>query len=192
MTPLLILASASPRRTALLQQIRVPHRVQPVDIDESPLPAEAPADYVQRLAAAKAQTLWGRLALDERLPVLGADTTVALGDTMFGKPRDRDAGLKILEQLSGRTHRVYTAVALCRAEGTDIRLNVSEVSFRRLSAAEREAYWSSGEPQDKAGAYAVQGLAAAFITRVCGSYSGVMGLPLAEIAEMLSAMGWSI
>lgn len=189
---LLILASASPRRSQLLSQIRVAHRVQPAQIDESPLPGEAPVDYVRRLAAGKARTLWQQPASDERLPVLGADTTVALGEIMFGKPRDRDEGLHMLEQLAGRTHRVYTAVSLCWAGGAETRVNVSEVSFRPLSLREREAYWASGEPQDKAGGYAVQGLAAAFITHLSGSYSGVMGLPLAETAELLRAIGWSI
>lgn len=190
--PIVILASASPRRSALLQQIHIPHRVQAVDIDESQLRGEAPADYVGRLAAAKAQALWQRLSMEERLPVLGADTTVALGEAIFGKPQDREDGIRMLAELSGRTHRVYTAVALYSAGGLESRLSVSEVTFRALSSAEREAYWASGEPRDKAGGYAVQGLGAAFITRIEGSYSGVMGLPLAETAELLEKIGWSI
>lgn len=190
--PRLILASASPRRSALLDQLRVAHRVQPAQVDESPRPNEPPVAYVARLAADKAQTLWKQLPPNERLPVLGADTAVAVGDTLFGKPVDREDGLRMLAALSGRTHHVYTAVTLRHSQGVDSRLSVSEVTFRELTVAEREAYWETGEPQDKAGGYAVQGLAAAFITRISGSYSGVMGLPLAETAELLSCIGWSI
>lgn len=188
----IILASASPRRSELLRQLRVRHRIQPVHIDESAASGEAPAAYVMRLAEAKAEALWRLLTPDQRLPVLGADTTVALNDTLFGKPRDRADGLGMLAELTGRTHRVYTAVALRSGQGLESRLSVSNVTFKALSAVEREAYWASGEPGDKAGGYAVQGLAAAFITRLEGSYSGVMGLPLAETAELLGRIGWSM
>lgn len=188
----IILASASPRRSELLRQIRVQHRIQPVHIDESAASGEAPAVYVVRLAEAKAEALWRLLTPDQRLPVLGADTTVALDNTLFGKPRDRADGLGMLAELAGRTHRVYTAVALRSEQGLESRLSVSSVTFKALSAAEREAYWASGEPGDKAGSYAVQGLAAAFITRLEGNYSGVMGLPLAETAELLGRIGWSM
>lgn len=188
----ILLASASPRRSALLRQIFMPHQVRVANIDETRLAAESPADYVVRLACAKAQKVWERLKADEMTPVLGADTTVALDDEIFGKPCDRDEGLAMLRRLAGRTHQVYTAVALCHAAKTSYRLSRSEVSFRELSAADCEAYWNSGEPQDKAGGYAVQGLAAAFITDIKGSYSGVMGLPLAETAELLSQVGWSL
>lgn len=188
----IILASASPRRSELLRQIGVSHRIQPVHLDESVVSGEAPDAYVARLAASKAETLWTRLAAEERSPVLGADTTVVLDRTIFGKPRDRADGLRMLAELAGRSHRVYTAVALRSNLGLEAKLNVSTVTFRALSAAEREAYWASGEPQDKAGGYAVQGLAAAFITRIEGSYSGIMGLPLAETAELLSSIGWSM
>jgi septum formation protein len=182
---LIYLASASPRRSQLLDQIGVTHRVQPVDIDESCLRSERPADYVSRLAAAKAKALWERLPVTERLPVLGSDTTVALGAEIFGKPQDRDHGLAMLQRLSGRTHQVFTAVALCSSQGCDLRLSISDVTFGTLSAEECAAYWATGEPLGKAGGYAVQGRAAAFITHIAGSYSGVMGLPLAETAELL-------
>jgi septum formation protein len=183
--PLIYLASASPRRRQLLDQIRVPHAVRPVDLDESRLEGELPADYVCRLAAAKARALWDRLSVDERLPVLGADTTVALGTAIFGKPRDRDESVAMLLRLAGRTHDVLTAVALYSSAGCEVRLSRSEVTFGTLSEHECTAYWESGEPRDKAGGYAVQGLAATFITRIAGSYSGIMGLPLAETAQLL-------
>lgn len=186
------LASASPRRSALLRQIFVPHQILIPNVDESRLEGESPADYVVRLARAKAQRIWERLKPDERRPVLAADTTVALGDEIFGKPGDRAEGTAMLQRLADGTHQVYTAIALAHAEGMEHALSVSEVSFRKLSAAECQAYWNSGEPQDKAGGYAVQGLAASFITRIAGSYSGVMGLPLAETAQLLSRVGWSL
>lgn len=186
------LASASPRRSALLRQIFVPHQILIPNIDESRLAGENPADYVVRLARAKAQRIWDRLKPDERKPVLAADTTVALGDEIFGKPANRAEGTAMLQRLSGRTHQVYTAIAVAHVDGVAHALSVSEVSFRTLSQAECQAYWNSGEPQDKAGGYAVQGLAAAFITRLSGSYSGVMGLPLAETAQLLTRVGWSL
>jgi septum formation protein len=193
---LIYLASASPRRSQLLDQIGVSHRVYPVDIDESRIGAESPADYVSRLAVAKAQALWERLPASERLPVLGSDTTVALGQEIFGKPQDRDEGIAMLRRLAGRTHQVFTAVALCCADSSqpcDLRLSMSEVTFGTLTEAECAAYWASGEPQGKAGGYAVQGLAAVFITRIAGSYSGIMGLPLAEMAQLLKkAVGYRL
>jgi septum formation protein len=186
------LASASPRRSALLRQIFVPHQVLIPNIDESRLPDETPADYVVRLARAKAQRIWDRLKAEERRPVLAADTTVALGDEIFGKPVDRADGMAMLQRLAGRTHHVYTGIAVASSERIEDALSVSEVEFRSLTPAECQAYWNSGEPQDKAGGYAVQGLAAAFITRISGSYSGVMGLPLAQTAQLLAAAGWSL
>jgi len=190
------LASASPRRSALLRQIFVPHQILIPNIDESRLPAESPADYVVRLARAKAQHIWSRLKPEAIKPVLAADTTVALrtdvGEEIFGKPADRTEGVTMLQRLAGRSHLVYTAVALAHPGGLEHGLSVSEVTFRALSAAECQAYWESGEPQDKAGGYAVQGLAAAFITGLSGSFSGVMGLPLAETAQLLSRVGWSL
>ena len=186
------LASASPRRSALLRQIFVPHQILIPNVDESRQPGESPADYVVRLARAKAQRIWERLKPDERKPVLAADTTVALGDEIFGKPVDRADGVAMLQRLSGRIHQVFTAVAVCHAEGLQSALSVSEVTFRALTLADCQAYWNSGEPQDKAGGYAVQGLAAAFITRLSGSFSGVMGLPLAETTQLLAPLGWSL
>lgn len=190
--PLIYLASASPRRSALLNQVGIPHAIRAVDIDESVAAGESPRDYVVRLAAQKAKTLWDRLDPSERLPVLGADTTVALDEEIMGKPRDEADGTRMLERLSSRTHRVYTAVALQHEHGCETQLSVSEVSFRALEADEIRAYWQSGEPQDKAGAYAVQGLAALFIERISGSFSGIMGLPLFETGELLRSIGWRL
>lgn len=184
--PLIYLASASPRRSALLTQIGIAHRVAPVAVDESVTSAETPETYVTRLAALKADTLWRRLTEPERLPVLGSDTTVVVDDHILGKPADEAECVRMLQLLSGRTHQVLTAVALRSAAGSDVRLNVSEVTFRNLSMAEMRGYWRTGEPADKAGGYAVQGRAAIFISRISGSYSGIMGLPLFETAQLLA------
>jgi septum formation protein len=190
--PLIYLASASPRRSALLTQIGVSHRVRPTNLDESRRNAEHPGSYVQRLAREKARAAWSGLLPAERLPVLAADTTVAVDADILGKPADEQDAVRMLSQLSGRSHQVYTGLALIYANGTREALSVSEVQFRELSLAEMRAYWRTGEPADKAGAYAVQGLAAAFIEHIAGSYSGIMGLPLFETTELLSHIGWSI
>lgn len=187
--PLIWLASASPRRSALLSQIGIAHTVRPVDLDEDRFNAESPADYVMRLAKAKADALWTTLEPSQRRPVLGSDTTVALGEEVLVKPADRADGLRMLERLSGRTHQVYTAVAVRHACGCEARLSVSNVTMRSLSAAEMAAYWDTGEPADKAGAYGIQGLAAVFIERIEGSYSGIVGLPLFETGELLRMIG---
>lgn len=183
------LASASPRRSALLTQIGIPHQVRPVDLDESIAPEETPADYVMRLARAKAEALWTRLEERERRPVLGSDTTVALGAQMLAKPRDRADAIRMLRDLSGRTHQVYTAVAIRHGGGCDARLSVSDVTMRTLGDDEIAAYWTTGEPADKAGAYGIQGKAAVFIERISGSYSGIVGLPLFETGELLRMSG---
>jgi septum formation protein len=143
------------------------------------------------LAQLKAEALWDQLPPESRLPVLGADTTVALGKLMLGKPANSVESRAMLEQLSGRTHQVFTAVALRSEAGCEARVSVSNVTFRDLSPREMEAYAATPEPLDKAGGYAVQGLAAVFITRIAGSYSGIMGLPLSETAELLAAIGWA-
>ena len=185
-SPLVCLASVSPRRRELLAQIGVPYRVVGADIDESVRSGEAPRDYVLRMARQKALTVRER---GETLPVLAADTTVVLDNTIFGKPLDRDDGLAMLGRLSGRTHEVMTAVALANSRDVTLRLSVSTVRFRGLSPEECAAYWETGEPRDKAGGYAVQGAAAVFIESLSGSYSGVMGLPLFETGELLRAAG---
>lgn len=188
-TPLLVLASASPRRRELLAQIGLACRVRPVDIDESPRAGEAPDEYVLRLAREKARTAWQRHATDDELPVLGSDTTVVLDGRMLGKPSDADEAEDMLARLSGHTHEVLTAVAVVRDKREAAALSRSRVTFRVTTPAERAAYVASGEPQDKAGAYAIQGLGAIFVERLEGSYSGVMGLPLYETGRLLSGFG---
>ena len=185
-SPLVCLASVSPRRRELLTQIGVPHTIVGADIDESVRSGEAPRDYVLRMARQKALTVRER---GETLPVLAADTTVVLDNNIFGKPHDRDDGLAMLGRLSGRTHEVLTAVALASTRDVTLRLSVSTVRFRGLSPQECAAYWDTGEPCDKAGGYAIQGAAAVFIESLSGSYSGVMGLPLFETGELLRAAG---
>jgi septum formation protein len=184
--PLITLASVSPRRQELLRQIGVPHVVVGAHIDESVLPAESPHDYVQRMARTKALAVWGQ---HQGLPVLAADTTVVLDGTTLGKPENRDDALRMLARLSGRTHEVLTAVALATHAGLALRVSVSSVRFRTLGADECADYWDTGEPRDKAGAYAIQGRAAVFIESLQGSFSGVMGLPLFETAELLRSAG---
>lgn len=183
------LASASPRRSELLRQIGAPFRVRAVAIDERPLPAEAPAAYVARLAAAKAEALWATLAPVEARPVLGADTAVVLDDDLLGKPADATEAEAMLERLSGRAHRVLTAVALRHDAGVEAAHSETEVRFRATTAAERRAYCATGEPFDKAGGYGIQGHAAVFVESLRGSYSGVVGLPLFETATLLARCG---
>lgn len=182
----LCLASNSPRRRELLAQIGVPHTVVAAHVDESLLPAEAPTDYVARLARLKATTVRQR---GEPLPVLAADTTVVFEGAVYGKPSGRADGLAMLATLAGRTHQVLTAVALATERGVALQLNCSSVRFRNIARAEIEAYWDTGEPRDKAGGYAIQGYGAAFVAALSGSYSGVMGLPLFETVELLREAG---
>ena len=191
MTPL-FLASGSPRRRELLTQIGVPFQVVSASIDETPLPDECPAAYVERLARAKARA--GRehlLGLSVSAPfcVLGADTAVVLDDQILGKPVDEADALSMLMALSGREHEVLTAIAILAAERCETRVVRSRVSFRTISQQEAGQYWASGEPQDKAGGYAIQGLAAVFVAGLNGSYSGVVGLPVCETAELLGQFG---
>ncbi len=185
----IILASASPRRRELLQQIGVRFRVVVSNSEETPAPGEAAVDYVQRVALAKARAVWQRLPAHEPCAVLGADTEVVLDGAILGKPADRNAGLAMLERLSGRTHEVLSAVALVYGEVEVLRVSRSMVGLRSTTPQERAAYWNSGEPSDKAGGYAVQGMGAVFIKHLEGSYSGVMGLPIFETAELLRQFG---
>ena len=182
--PVLLLASASPRRRELLWQIGVPHAIAIAAIDERPLAGETAAECVRRLALAKAHRVQ-----QGSLPVLGADTAVVVDGAMLGKPADRVAGLAMLARLAGCVHEVLTAVALVDARGSEVRLSRSEVRFRAIDALECERYWESGEGRDKAGGYAIQGFGAVFISELHGSYSGVMGLPLFETAALLDAAG---
>jgi len=181
------LASASPRRSELLRQIGVRFTVRAAAIPEECLPGETPDNYVVRLAAAKAEAVWA--AVPGAAPVLGADTAVVLDGEILGKPESGAEALRMLERLSGRSHRVLTAVAVRHDGGTETRLSVSEVRFRATTAAERLAYCATGEPFDKAGGYGIQGHAAVFIEELDGSYSGVAGLPLYETAALLARCG---
>ena len=182
----LYLASGSPRRRELLTQIAVPFLTQIAPIDENALPGESPIAYVERLALTKAQAGLAALTDNADAVVLGADTAVVLDGRILGKPTDRADALATLSDLSGRTHEVLTAVALVSRERQVSRVVTSQVTFRALSQAEIEAYWASGEPQDKAGCYGIQGLAAVFVSQLQGSYSAVVGLPLCETAALLA------
>ena len=183
------LASGSPRRRDLLQQIGVSFRVVGTEVDEAVRVSETAPAYVLRLAAAKAVAGWERIRDPRQVPVLAADTAVVLDGKILGKPLDGQDAEGMLRQLSGRTHEVLTAIALRTANGLESRISRSEVTFRDIAAAEARAYWETGEPSDKAGAYAIQGLGAIFIADLRGSYSGVMGLPLFETAELLRNAG---
>jgi septum formation protein len=182
----LYLASKSPRRRRLLDQIGVPYETLDVDIDESWDGAEDPAGHVRRLALEKARA--GRLACGGAAPVLAADTGVVLDGRLLGKAGHRGEAMLMLRSLSGRSHEVYSAVALIDGEER-LRTNRSRVCFKALSRAECEAYCDGGEPYGKAGGYAIQGRGAVFVSRLEGSYSGVMGLPLYETALLLEAAG---
>ncbi len=190
----LYLASASPRRTALLSQIGVAHDCLVAEVDESVHPGESPETFVLRVALDKARA--GRCKLGAAagtgVSVLGADTAVVIDGEILGKPRDEGHALAMLGQLSGRTHRVLSGVALVDGERERTRLSESRVSFRLITPGEAWAYWHSGEPADKAGGYAIQGLGAVFVARLEGSYSGVMGLPLYETAMLLQEAGFGV
>lgn len=185
--PQLVLASTSPRRRELLTQLGVNFEVLAIAVDEQPLPGELATDHVCRLALAKARAAAAQLA--PQVCVLGADTVVVLDGEIFGKPVDRDDAAAMLRRLSGRTHTVLSAVARMQGGAHIVHLSESQVTFRTLLPAEIAAYCDTGEPLDKAGAYAIQGLAAAFIRHLEGSYSGVMGLPLFETADLLAGAG---
>ena len=185
----LFLASASPRRRELLDLLGVQYEVRTADVKEETLAGESPAECVSRLALAKATAVHSTLVAAEQSTVLAADTLVAIDGHALGKPRDATHAAEILRRLSGRTHEVYTAVTLVSSEHRSVKVSRSEVAFRVLTAAEIDAYWATGEPVDKAGAYGIQGLGAVFIRELKGSYSGVMGLPLYETALLLDEAG---
>lgn len=185
----LILASASPRRRELLQQLGVDYHCEPADIDESRLSGELPSDYVLRMACEKAQVVAGRYP-PGTAAVLAADTSVVLDDDVLGKPADHFDGLGMLARLSGRTHSVLTGVCLCTLAGESLAEVVeTRVSFVQLTREQCEAYLATDEPWDKAGGYAIQGLAGAFVSGIEGSYSNVVGLPLTQTWQLLSGQG---
>lgn len=186
----IILASASPRRRELLSQIGVSYIVQPVDMDETPLSNELPLAYVQRLAAEK--SLLAQAQCGDALPVLAADTSVIVDEQILGKPENKQHAIDMLLQLSGRSHQVYTAISLRSAAQHWQAVSQTEVSFRVLSIEEISSYWATGEPCDKAGAYAIQGVASIFVSAINGSFSGVVGLPLFETANLLAQAGIKI
>ncbi|WP_286911986.1 MULTISPECIES: Maf family protein [unclassified Pseudomonas] len=183
----LYLASGSPRRRELLTQIGVPFTPVSAPIDETPLPGESAEAYVERLAVAKAEA--GLASLGSPALTLGADTAVVLDGRILGKPENREHALAMLAELSGRAHQVLTAVAVSDGQRCQSLCVASNVRFRPISPAEAERYWASGEPADKAGGYAIQGLGAVFVTGLEGSYSAVVGLPLSETAELLGQFG---
>jgi septum formation protein len=201
-TPQIHLASKSPRRQQLLRQLGIDFDVLKLreapgrdrDIVEGARDAEPPLHYVERMARTKVGAGWQRMQqrkLPAR-PVLSADTEVVLDGVIFGKPAGADDAKRMLKRLSGQTHQVMTAVAVRWHERTEFELSISSVAFRRLTDEEIDHYVATGEPDDKAGAYAIQGKAAAFITRIDGSFSGVVGLPLAETAELLARVGMPV
>ncbi len=181
----LVLASSSPRRKELLDQIGVQFDVQVADIDETPILEEAPSDYVKRLALAKAR----KIAQNTSFPCLGSDTSVVLDGRIFGKPANNDEAVDMLGQLSGQTHDVLSAVAIVQItpeeERTEVRLVSTKVTFNTLTTERIKEYIATGEPADKAGAYGIQGKGAIFVAGIQGSYSNVVGLPLSETAELL-------
>jgi len=189
------LASRSPRRRDLLKQIGVPFELlllredlrRGADVDETPLPDESPGVYVLRMAREKAATAVRQIAYRAlpQKPVLAADTTVVFDGQIVGKPDDPEHAARILRALSGREHQVLTAVAVALREQVETQISVSSVWFREIADADIRRYCASSEPLDKAGAYGIQGRAGAFVTRIAGSYSGIMGLPLAETVELL-------
>ncbi|HEY4126632.1 MAG TPA: Maf family protein [Gammaproteobacteria bacterium] len=188
MAPQFYLASASPRRRQLLEQLGLRFEVVVADVDESPRPGEMPQDYVSRLAEAKALAGAERLG-NPALPVLAADTAVVLEGAILGKPRDREDAIAMLGRLGGRSHQVLSAIALWQSDRVRVAVSLSEVKFRRIGEEEAAAYWDSGEPRDKAGAYGIQGLGGMFVEHLAGSYSGVVGLPLFETTALLQEAG---
>ena len=183
--PLLHLASSSPRRGAILEQMGLEFSAAGVDIDERPHPGESAEIMVVRLAVEKA----GAACCGPETVVIGADTAVVLDGEVFGKPCDEADGLRMLAALSGCSHQVMTGVAVRSARGVESVLSVTEVKFRDIGPDEAREYWQSGEPRDKAGAYAIQGLAGDFVEVVTGSYTGVVGLPVFETARLLQLVG---
>lgn len=187
----IILASASPRRRELLQQIGINAMVQAVDIDETKKSNESVIEYVERLAMEKAQRGFDVIQNDDLLPVLGSDTIVEIAGDVLGKPENRQHAKEILKRLSGQQHEVHTSVAIVTLDKKVIATSSSHVQFKKLETAEIENYLATGEADDKAGAYAIQGIAAQFVKNINGSFSGVMGLPLYETVALLKQCGVS-
>jgi len=187
--PQIYLASRSSRRQELLRQVGVRFETLPADVPERRHPGQAPADYALAMALAKAQA--ARAAAPQPLPVLGADTDVVIDGEILGKPAGRDEALAMLARLSDRTHEVFSGVAVVLDGRAEAALSVTQVTFGAITPAQARAYWDTGEPADKAGAYAIQGFGAQFVREIHGSYSGVVGLPLYETLDLLQRFGVS-
>jgi septum formation protein len=190
----IFLASRSPRRRTLIEQLGLRYQIVDVQVDEQHHDGESPTDYVARLALEKARRGWQQIAAPA-VPVVGADTCIVLNGRIVGKPEDKAHGIALLKQYSGATHEVVSGVAMVGTVGNtpqgapqeQVKVNISRVTFRQLTDQECERYWETQEPLDKAGGYAIQGKAAGFISNIEGSYSGIMGLPLYEFVELMSA-----
>lgn len=185
--PQIILASASPRRRELLDQLGVRYHIQAADLDETPYPTEKPVAYVERIAAEKSAWVQSQNTLN--IPILAADTSVVCENNILGKPQHEADAIAMLQLLSGRTHQVYTAVSLRTQTAHWQAVSMTDVTFRPLSLSEITRYWQTGEPLDKAGAYAIQGLGGIFVSAIQGSFSGVVGLPIYETAQLLHQVG---
>jgi septum formation protein len=183
--PRVVLASASPRRRELLTLIGIPHEVRPADVDESIHDGEAPAVYAERLARTKASSV----PPDDHVLAIGSDTIVVIDDVVLGKPRDRDDAARMLRTLSGRTHTVYTAVAVRRGQRVASAVEHVAVTFRPLTDGAIASYIATGEPMDKAGAYGIQGFGATIVERIDGDYFAVMGLALGRLVELMALVG---
>lgn len=186
--PALLLASSSPRRSELLEALGLTFQAKAADIDETPLPGETIEDMVLRLAVSKANAV----TPDGAKMVIGADTAVVVDGQLFGKPASEDDALRMLATLSGRTHEVLTGVAVCHKGRVEYALSRTEVRFRDIDPDEARRYWHTGEPRDKAGAYAIQGRGGLFVEAIIGSYSGVVGLPVFETAGLLRRFGFDV
>ena len=185
----LYLASSSPRRAELLQQLHLDFEVILSPIEETGLPKESPQSFVLRMAVEKAFAGYNKVP-GNQIWVIGSDTAVLVNQKLLGKPKNEVDGLRMLKLLSGRTHQVLSAVAVLTDGEVFSALNTTQVTFKKLSDLEMQTYWQTGEPKDKAGGYAIQGLGAQFIEKIDGSYSGVMGLPLFELNQLLTESGY--
>ena len=180
----IVLASASPRRAQLLDQLGLQYEIMSTDVDECALTNEIVEEYVQRVTLLKAKAASENIAFPAL--IIAADTTVSIAGKILGKPDSKSHFLDMFMSLSGKTHRVYTAIVVTSGKTTKHALSVNEVDFRPISRREALSYWHSGEPQGKAGGYAIQGLGAMFVAQIRGSYTGVMGLPLFELTQLLN------
>ncbi|SBT18603.1 Maf-like protein YhdE [Marinomonas gallaica] len=190
---MIILASASPRRKELLSKLVNDFQIIPADIDETPYALEKPDEYVVRMAREKAEAVASQHDLSHRAIVIASDTSVVLGESILGKPTDFEHAKSMLRALSGRKHQVMTSLCVCNAGLNRVATSnvISDVEFREISDLEIEHYWNTGEPADKAGAYAIQGLGGMFVKHISGSFSAVVGLPVYEVTQLLAEFGVS-